>query len=128
MSFIETSSIRLSVHYVGQNVSYSCRTVLTLDLGLDVTVTVLGPQNAPIHQKRGRVSTLELVKGSTYQRILNFSPLSASDAGVYTCTGIICPRVANSLITNGRGQNVAREIRVFGKCDIIMVWLCKRLV
>ena len=106
MRFLRFSDVSSS-NYVGLNVSYLCSTLFTrtLDDDLSGDVVIFGPDNTPIQEGDERVRTSTVTKfRNDYERTVYFSPLSASDAGDYRCTGTISSAVLNDLVTNGTSR------------------------
>ena len=47
---------------------------------------------------------IEVAPGRSFQRLVMFSPLSAGDAGSYSCRATAMPTVMNSNVMNGVGS------------------------
>ena len=116
MSFFREVSTDPVNPYVGSNISYVCRTLFPGNsVGLVGEVGITDPSGTVIESNdaRLRVSDVEQVFNN-YERTLFFSPLSADDVGVYTCTGTIQPLTPNPLVTNGMGTTT-QEISIIRK-------------
>ena len=115
ISRVSTTS---STNYVGLNVSYVCSTLFpnTLNNDLAGNVDILRPDNTPIQEGSGRVGVSMVTRSrNDYERTVSFSPVSASDAGNYRCTGTISSAVPNPLVINGTSRDKQVSITVRGK-------------
>lgn len=107
--------------YVGLNVTLTCRTFLSA-LDVSATLEFSGPNGSiAIDGSAGRIRLTDIVSDvdtgfgfTRFSRNLNFVPISAGDAGMYTCTGTVMPTMPNPLVIN-RMETDQRDITVFGE-------------
>ncbi len=95
-------------HYIGQRMRISCFGFLVIREGLQANASILDPQGSviPPGVEGDRVRVYELMEKTTgYETSIEFSALSAGDAGTYTCTGTVMPTVPNPYINNGIGSS-----------------------
>ena len=84
--------------------------------GVSADIEWRGPDGSVItSDNRITVGDVEVdTPGREFRSLMTFAPLAAEDAGSYTCSATIRPRVANGNVTNGVGSG-SRSLSLAGK-------------
>ena len=102
---IRFTPLILGSRYVGLNFTWRCEVDLPGNqlAGVSAAVDWRGP-SGDIMTSDSRITVgrvVEIAPGRSFQRSVMFSPVSAGDAGIYSCTGTVMPTVTNSNVMNG---------------------------
>ncbi len=88
------------------------------------SISITGPEGNAISPGRegDRVRVYESSTSSSYEVVLSFSAVSQSDAGIYTCNGVIMPATPNTHVMNAVGRTTF-SITLMRKSNMFLIFL-----